>query len=361
MKRVILFALALILIVVLCACGGEGASSTQSVTPSSQNPANTVAQESSNEEDEGRGDIIDETIPDGADVISQGVYYYELAELSGDFGDGLSPREGAELVDGLLADMGFYSDNGGIPAENCVYLSLDELTALDSAMGRECYIYTVGIGTPDGGLMGDDYEVIYRVSVDYSGDGTAAIYEDYSGGAEGYGQGDLIADESEAFTLTLYADLSGGSEVEGMVTTKEISLPLEEMPGSPSIIAFVLADELSEWIGLDFKLNDVTFGEDSVTVDWAAESTLIAGLGEREQNPEFQVFDAISLNWLMMDSLAQTLKNNLDVETVYYCSDGGPVTFTNPEDMAAQGLPELPVDQPYEGSAFFVGHAGAQG
>lgn len=42
--------------------------------------------------------------------------------------------------------------------------------------------------------------------------------------------------------------------------------------------------------------------------------------------------------------------------------DGGKdLQFPNPEDMAAQGLPFLPVDQPYEGSAFFVTHAGGRG
>jgi hypothetical protein len=177
----------------------------------------------------------------------------------------------------------------------------------------------------------------------------------------GEGRGDLITDEGEAFSLTLYADLSGGGTEEN-IQTEDISLPLEDdAPASPSLIAFALAGGLSEWTGLDFALNDVTFGEDSVTVDWSADSTLIAGLGEREQKAEFHFHDAVSLNWFMMDSLAQTLKNNLDVSVVYYCSDGGPVTFTNPEDMAAQGLPELPPDQAYEGSAFFLTHAGAQG
>jgi hypothetical protein len=174
----------------------------------------------------------------------------------------------------------------------------------------------------------------------------------------GEGRGDILSDE--AF-FTLYADLSAGSP-EIQPIEKNVPLPpQEDMPSSSALLAFYLADELSEWTGLDFALNDVTFGEDSVTVDWSAESTLIAGLGEREQKEEFHFYDAIGLNWFMMDSLAQTLKNNLDVETVYYCSDGGPVTFTNPEDMAAQGLPELPADQPYEGSAFFVSRADAQG
>jgi hypothetical protein len=161
---------------------------------------------------------------------------------------------------------------------------------------------------------------------------------------------------ADTFSLTLHADMSGGS-AEERVATKEISLPLEGAPAAPALIAFSLADGLTEWTGLAFTVNDVTFGEDSITVDWAAESTLIAGLGDREQKEEFRFADAVSLNWFMMDSLARTLKQNMNVTTVYYCSGGQPITFTNPEDMAAEGLPELPIDQPYEGSAFFVGHA----
>jgi hypothetical protein len=145
--------------------------------------------------------------------------------------------------------------------------------------------------------------------------------------------------------------------------TQDITLPLEGEPASPSLIAFTLADELSAWTGLGFSLNDVSFGEDSITVDWSKDSTLIAGLGDREMNEELRpyLYDAVSLNWFMMDSLATTLKNNMDIATVYYCSEGGSVTFPNPEDMAAQGLPELPADQPYEGSAFFISHAGGRG
>lgn len=143
-------------------------------------------------EQEGRGDIIDEAVPEGADVIRQGVFYYKLAEMSGDYGDGLSPRQGAELADDLLASIGLYSDNRGIPAGQCVYISLDELAVLDSAMGRECYIYSVGLGTVEGGLMGDDYQVVYRISVDYSGNKTAAIFEDFNSGYHGEGRGDLI-------------------------------------------------------------------------------------------------------------------------------------------------------------------------
>lgn len=167
--------------------------------------------------------------------------------------------------------------------------------------------------------------------------------------------------ETQETGFTLFADFSAGS-ADAKPRLKKIPLPpQEDMPSSNALIAFFLADSLSEWTGLDFTLNDVTFGEDSITVDWSADSTLIRGLDNREQKEDFHFFDAVSLNWFMMDSLAQTLKHNLPVTTVYYASNGAPIPFQNPEDMAAQGLPLLPVDQPYEGSAFFVTHADGNG
>lgn len=196
MKKIILVTISLILVFMFCACQrGEqtGKSNPEQTTASEDSPASATEQQTdvtgegrgdiiTEESNEGRGDIFEEQVPDGAELIMQGVYYYELVELSGDTGDGLSPREGAELANDLLASIGLYSKNGGISADNCVYISLDELAVLDFAMGRECYIYSVGIGTPEGGLMGDDYQVIYRISVDYSGEKTAAIYEDFSNG-----------------------------------------------------------------------------------------------------------------------------------------------------------------------------------
>jgi hypothetical protein len=364
MRKFSLSAIILLLVTALSACGGGAApSATPSGSASSQQTtrqtASPPASNGTEPEEEGRGDLFDETVPDGADdVIGQGVYYYETVDFSGDYGDGVSPRNGADLTNELLADMGLYTDDGGISADQCVYISLDELEVLDSAEGRECYIYSVGIGTPEGGFLGDDYQVIYRVSVDYSGEGAAEVYEDFDG------RGDSFEGESEgeSITLTLYADMSAGIPVDGLLFTKEIELTLEDNPASyPHYIVAALAEGLSEWTWLDFTLGEVTFDGDSVSVEWAADSTLIAGLDDRDQNPEFHMYDANGLNWFMMDSLAQTLKYNLDMTTVYYSSGGGPVTFTNPEDMAADGLPELPVDQPYEGSGFFRAHSGAYG
>ena len=168
--------------------------------------------------------------------------------------------------------------------------------------------------------------------------------------------------DNEEPYFTLIADFSAGSP-DGDTRLKDMPLPPgNEMPASNALIAFFLADSLSEWTGLDFTLNDVMFGEDdSITVDWSADSTLIAGYDGRAFIDDFHFFDGVGLNWFMMDSLAQTMKHNLPVETVYYCSDGRPVAFTNPEEMAAHGLPLLPVDQSYEGSAFFVAHADGRG
>lgn len=163
------------------------------------------------------------------------------------------------------------------------------------------------------------------------------------------------------FNLILCADFSNGSSV-GTVEESYIALPFESEPAAPSQIAFALADGLKEWTGLAFNLNDVSFPEEeSIIVDWSKDSTLIAGLDEREFKEGFRFDDAVSLNWFMMDSLAATLKRNMEVATVYYRSEGQPLTFTNPEDMAEQGLPVLPIDQPYEGSVFFVSHAGGMG
>lgn len=166
--------------------------------------------------------------------------------------------------------------------------------------------------------------------------------------------------ESSAGTVsvTLVADFSAGNpdgEANGLVRQTSV-----ELAGKPDVKA--LADALSAWTGLDFLLLDGRVDGGSAYADWSAASTLIGGLDDREQKEDFHFFDAISLNWFMMDSLLRTIRENLPVETVYYSMDGGQdLQFLIPEDMAAQGLPFLPADQPYEGSAFFVTHADGRG
>lgn len=187
--------LVLILISALWACSGDKDSGTSnSDTQESKKPSEVT--ESKNPED-GKGDKFEEEIPAGADQIAPGVFYYELVDISGDTGDGISPREGAVLTNDLLTTTWLYSENGGISSDQCIYISFDELAVLDSAMGRECYLYSVGLGTPQGGPQGEDYQVIYRVSVDYSGEKTVSIYEDFSSEYDDVSGGDNIKDDQE--------------------------------------------------------------------------------------------------------------------------------------------------------------------
>ncbi|HWQ75799.1 MAG TPA: hypothetical protein VN441_10820 [Syntrophomonas sp.] len=155
-------------------------------------------------------------------------------------------------------------------------------------------------------------------------------------------------------TATLIADFGDGLEGENRT---EYAWEYEE----PLDIA-VLSAGLSATTGLDFFVNSEIAG-DKAFIAWLDTSTLVSGIDDREWNEGFVFYDAVSLNWFMMDSLAATVKANFPAVTeVYYSGENGaPVVFPNPEDMATQGLPTLPTDQPYEGSAFFKAHAEAKG
>jgi hypothetical protein len=240
--------------------------------------------------EEGHGDIIEDQVPaDADDVIGQGVFYYELAEMSGDYGDGLSPREGAELTNDLLTDMGLYAGNG-IPADQCVYISFDALAVLDSADGRECYMYSVGTGTPEGGLMGDDYEVIYQISVDYGGQKTAAVYSDFTGGdviesdpgdGGGEGRGDMIESDPGDGELVAWWGIYAGSgysidinEVTGqsfyyvirMTTTTENTVVTEGRGEIEETGYFAMAGDMGFSLYEDLSAIDIFASESS---EWA--------------------------------------------------------------------------------------------
>lgn len=117
-----------------------------------------------------------------------------------------------------------------------------------------------------------------------------------------------------------------------------------------------LAYELSGLTGLDFNIT-VSETDDGLIVDWAADSTLVAGLDGRVQKDDFFFFDQDSLSWFMMDSLWWTLTENLDAENIYYTMDGG---F---ELVLEELYPvhEIPSDTPYMGSEFYFAHADVKG
>ena len=117
-----------------------------------------------------------------------------------------------------------------------------------------------------------------------------------------------------------------------------------------------LADELSELTGLDFFIT-ASRTDDGWIVDWSADSTLIAGLDNREQKEEFFFYDADTLNWFMMDSLWCTLTENLGTENIYYTMDGGrKLTFKE-----LYPINTFPSDSPYMGSQFYWAHSDVQG
>ena len=117
-----------------------------------------------------------------------------------------------------------------------------------------------------------------------------------------------------------------------------------------------LAQELTRLTGLDFIITS-SKADDGWIVDWAADSTLVAGLDDREQKEEFFFFDQDSLCWFMMDSLWRTLTENLDAENIYYTMDGG-------QELVFEELysvNEFPSDIPYMGSEFYYAHADVRG
>ena len=118
-----------------------------------------------------------------------------------------------------------------------------------------------------------------------------------------------------------------------------------------------LAHELSELTGLDFTIT-ASKTDDGLIVDWAADSTLVAGLDEREQKQEFFFFDYDSMSWFMMDSLWRTLTENLDAENIYYTMDGGRELVL---EKMSSSINEFPSDIPYMGSGFYAAHDDVRG
>lgn len=156
------------------------------------------------------------------------------------------------------------------------------------------------------------------------------------------------ASSAQEKMAVLYTNLSGGSE--------SPDIKQHEWEYSGDLTAEKLAEGLSQLTGLDFNIS-VSQAKDGISVDWKANSTLIANLDDREQKEEFHVFDADSMRWFMMDSLWMTLTNNLKVENVYYTMDGG-------KDLSFEELNPVktfPRDLPYMGAAFFYAHADGKG
>lgn len=159
--------------------------------------------------------------------------------------------------------------------------------------------------------------------------------------ASGESQEEVLESEISDHAATLVADFSCGGEIQVK------NYPFEYQG---ELSAMDLATGLSELTGLDFKITAETVG-DGIRIDWSSDSTLIAGLGDREPKEEFELSDVNSLEWFMMDSMYRTVKENLGVENVYYTGNGGKELYLadlTPVDTIAK-------DAPFMGSTYYAG------
>ena len=147
--------------------------------------------------------------------------------------------------------------------------------------------------------------------------------------------------------LELVAVFSGEFAEHDFILTDTAYLPDDRL--TPEIIA----EGLSDWTGFDFLFDASYDGAGNFTVDWHVNSTLIAGLGGREQKDGFYMADDNSMRWFMMDTLDRTLKENLEVYEIYYTTDGGKeLKFEEFYPINA-----IPSYIPYMGSSFYFRHA----
>lgn len=173
------------------------------------------------------------------------------------------------------------------------------------------------------------------------------------GACAGTGAPESAVTDSLERTATLIADMSCGNvEAEELELIRRFDFSYEG-----ELTVQLLAQELTELTGLDFFVANASPAENGIVIEWAADSTLIAGLDDREQKDEFHMYEVDSLSWFMMDSLFATVKENLAVENVYYTVNGGEGLSLS-EDVL---ISELPADIPYMGSPFYYAHADVGG
>lgn len=177
-------------------------------------------------------------------------------------------------------------------------------------------------------------------------DGTQAGVNQ-SGGTEPSGSDSKVEPEHVA---TLYADFTVTADSAADINQFEYGYNGELTPE-------ILAAGLTALTGLDFTISGYKYADNNIIVDWALNSTLVGGLDDREQNENFRFYDVDSLSWFMLNSYAMTLRENLNVQDVYFTMGGG----------GALKLPnlsppmEFPADSPYMGSAFYIAHQDVRG
>lgn len=170
----------------------------------------------------------------------------------------------------------------------------------------------------------------------------------------GGGSEETLPEESLPFVATaeMIADFScGNADNEAL----QKSYPYD-YDGHTQLDPNELAKGLTSLTGLDFFVT-ITSDDKGYYVDWAKNSTLVAGLDDREQKEDFHFFDAESLNWFMMDSMRSTLLANDEGKAVYFSMDGG-------KDLVFEELSpinEFPAGEEFMGSVFYFAHSDVRG
>jgi len=165
----------------------------------------------------------------------------------------------------------------------------------------------------------------------------------------------IFKDNDEAvggglLVASVIADMSRGTNNEDLIKWQTYYSYQE-------ITAENLIDTLSSWTGLDFKVT-VSYNDDNnMIIDWAADSTLVTGLDDREQKEEFRMYDNDSMRWFMMDSMWQTMTRFNGGADIYYTMDGGKELQFDELDLGTT----FDINIPYMGSAFYYAHADVKG
>ena len=101
-----------------------------------------------------------------------------------------------------------------------------------------------------------------------------------------------------------------------------------------------IAAGLTGWTGLKFRVSVVTDEENKkITVDWLDESSLYSGTMPDPQHEEFVFKDETEIRVFMLNSLCQSIMNNLGDYDVYYTLCG--------EDISSLGLDSITSETPF--------------
>ncbi len=149
--------------------------------------------------------------------------------------------------------------------------------------------------------------------------GMATLYAEYF-----TGNPNIVEDKTEQFELGYYDELS----------------------------AEILAKGLSDLTGLNFAIKSIQMDGEEIRIDWLPEASLFSKVDDVEPKEGFEFSDTNSLRWFMLDSMYQTIMNNLNASMVYYAMDGG-------TDIVLEGLEpsnQFGLEVPYVGSNFYYAH-----